>query len=58
MAMQAGSAVTTLVLFLYYVRQNKERRLKAEDETEDAFMDPLVWARMTDRENKRFRYSY
>ena len=57
MATQAGCAVTTCLLFLYYVWQNKSRN-SSESETEEAFMSPEVWERLTDRENKRFRYSY
>jgi len=56
MGTQAGCAFTTFCLFLYYVWQNKSR--SSEAETEDAFLAPETWARMTDRENKRFRYSY
>ncbi|KAK3340011.1 major facilitator superfamily domain-containing protein [Lasiosphaeria hispida] len=58
MASQAGCMVTTSLLFAYYVWQNKKRRSAAESETEDAFMSPEVWTRMTDKENKSFRYSY
>ncbi|EGS17902.1 putative allantoate protein [Thermochaetoides thermophila DSM 1495] len=56
MGTQAGCAFTTFCLFLYYVWQNKSRNSEAE--TEDAFLAPETWARMTDKENKRFRYSY
>ncbi|KAK5661044.1 hypothetical protein OQA88_12423 [Cercophora sp. LCS_1] len=58
MGTQAGCALTTFLLFLYYLWQNKKRQSAADSETEDAFMSPEVWARMTDKENKRFRYSY
>ncbi|KAM7191968.1 allantoate permease [Naviculisporaceae sp. PSN 640] len=58
LATQAGCAVTTFTLFLYYVWQNKTRAAASDSETEEAFMSPDVWKRMTDRENKRFRYSY
>ncbi|KAK4183984.1 putative allantoate protein [Podospora australis] len=58
MGTQAGCAITTFCLFLYYVWQNKKRNNRAENENEDAFMEPEVWARMTDKENKRFRYTY
>ncbi|KAK3314317.1 major facilitator superfamily domain-containing protein [Apodospora peruviana] len=57
LATQAGAALTTFLLFLYYVWQNKSRN-SSESETEEAFMSPEVWTRMTDRENKRFRYTY
>ncbi|KAK0715370.1 major facilitator superfamily domain-containing protein [Lasiosphaeris hirsuta] len=59
LATQAAGACTTFALFLYYVRQNRKRNLNTVDrETEEAFMSPEVWARLTDRENMRFRYSY
>lgn len=56
MGTQAGCALTTFLLFLYYVWQNKSR--SSQSENEDAFMSPEAWARMTDKENKKFRYSY
>ena len=56
MGTQAGCAFTTFLLFLYYVYQNKTR--SNANENEDAFMEPESWARMTDKENKRFRYTY
>ena len=56
MGTQAGCAVTTFCLFAYYYWQNKKRG--AVDETEDKYLSPEVWAGMTDRENKKFRYSY
>jgi len=58
MATQAGCALTTFLLFLYYAWQNKKRENAADSETEEAFMSPEVWARLTDKKNKRFRYSY
>lgn len=54
---QAAGACTTFALFLYYVWQNRSRKA-ADKAIEAAFMSPEVWARMTDRENKRFRYTY
>jgi hypothetical protein len=56
MGTQSGCALTTFLLFLYYVWQNKRRT--SERETEDGYLSPEVWAGMTDRENKQFRYSY
>ncbi|KAL2256113.1 hypothetical protein VTK26DRAFT_2168 [Humicola hyalothermophila] len=56
MGTQAGCAFTTFVLFLYYVWQNRSR--SSHGENEETFMSPEAWARMTDKENKRFRYSY
>lgn len=62
MGTQAGCAVTTILLFAYYVWQNKKRDSEngASNGTdgEDAFMSPEVWARQTDKENKKFRYTY
>lgn len=58
MGTQGGCALTTFLLFLYYVWQNKRRNKTSDDEIEDAFMLPEVWANMTDRENKRFRFAY
>lgn len=57
MGTQAGCALTTFLLFLYYVWENKRRGTKTQT-AEDAFMSPEVWATLTDRENKRFRYTY
>ncbi len=56
MGTQAGCAFTTVLLFLYYVWQNKKRT--SENETEDAYLSPEAWANMTDKENKKFRYAY
>jgi hypothetical protein len=58
LSVMAASAVLTFLLFLYYVWQNKSRSKVGDKETRDAFMNPEVWARMTDRENKAFRYVY
>lgn len=58
MATQAGCALVTVLLFVYYSWQNKRRNNVSENENEEAFMEPEVWARMTDKENKRFRYTY
>jgi len=58
LATQIAGGCTTIALFLYYVWQNKSRRADESHWAEDAFMSPEVWARMTDKENKRFRYSY
>lgn len=56
MGTQAGCALTTFLLFLYYVWENKRRgELK---ENEDKYLDPEVWAAQTDKENKSFRYTY
>ncbi|KAL6696483.1 major facilitator superfamily domain-containing protein [Trichoderma pleuroticola] len=57
MGTQAGCAATTFALFLYYVWCNKKRGDRSK-ENEEQFMSPEVWATMTDKENKMFRYSY
>ena len=57
MGTQAGCALTTFLLFLYYVWANKRRGSK-ELTAEEAFMTPEVWASLTDKENKQFRYTY
>ncbi|KAK4154912.1 major facilitator superfamily domain-containing protein [Chaetomidium leptoderma] len=56
MGTQAGCAITTFLLFLYYVWQNKKRT--SEGEKEEAYLSPEAWANMTDKENKTFRYTY
>ncbi|KAK1754439.1 allantoate permease [Echria macrotheca] len=57
LATQAAGACTTIALFAYYVWRNRSR--KASDSAiQESFMSPEVWARMTDLENKRFRYVY
>lgn len=57
MGTQSACAFLTFALFLYYVRANKKRDDRSK-ETEESFMSPEVWATMTDRENKQFRYTY
>lgn len=57
LATQSGCALTVFVLFLYYFWMNKKRRSNAVA-NEDEYLNPEVWASMTDKENKRFRYSY
>ncbi|KAK5651711.1 hypothetical protein OQA88_11780 [Cercophora sp. LCS_1] len=57
LATQAAAACTTVLLFGYYAWKNKGRKGR-EKEVEGRFMDKEVWLRMTDGENKEFRYSY
>lgn len=57
MGTQAGCAVTTFSLFLYYVWANKKRNDRSRQQ-EESFMNPDVWAGLTDKENKQFRYAY
>ncbi|KAF1962096.1 major facilitator superfamily transporter [Byssothecium circinans] len=60
MGTQAGCAVVTVMLYVYYRWQNKTkdgmRGIAKEDES--AFMSAETWAIMTDRENRDFRYCY
>jgi hypothetical protein len=60
MGTQAGCALTTILLFGYYVWQNKKRNQAggSGSDDEDRFMSPEVWARKTDKENRNFRYTY
>jgi len=53
----SGCVVTTVLLFVYYAWENK-RRGGPKEATEDTYLSPEVWASMTDRENKQFRYTY
>lgn len=57
MGTQAGCAVTTFLLFLYYYWANKKRD-DVSQETEAAYMSQEVWTNLTDKENKAFRYTY
>ncbi|KAK2592257.1 hypothetical protein QQS21_010044 [Conoideocrella luteorostrata] len=57
MGTQAGCAFTTFLLFSYYFWSNK-RRNDHSKETEEHYMSPEVWATLTDKENKEFRYTY
>lgn len=57
MGTQAGCALTTFCLFMYYVWANK-RRNDTTKQMEDSYMSPEVWSTMTDKENKSFRYTY
>ncbi|QPG94525.1 hypothetical protein C2857_006300 [Epichloe festucae Fl1] len=57
MGTQAGCALCTFLLFLYYVWANKRRNDRSK-ETEEQYLSPDVWATLTDKENKQFRYTY
>ena len=50
MGTQAGCAVVTIVLSLYYVWENKKRGKATE--SEDAYLSPKLWSRITDKENR------
>jgi H+/gluconate symporter-like permease len=53
----AGCVVTTLMLFGYYVLENR-RRGKLHENLEESYLSSDTWTAMTDKENKRFRYTY
>jgi H+/gluconate symporter-like permease len=56
---QAAALVVTVLLFLYYVWANRARDRRAKGaQTEDEYLEPESWKRMTDRENPTFRYVY
>lgn len=56
---QAGCALVTFTLFLYYFIMNRKRKVVDIDAgVEEQYMDREVWERLTDRENPRFRYVY
>jgi H+/gluconate symporter-like permease len=60
MGTQAGCAAVTIVLFGYYVWENRKRDAKEGKlkESEDKFMEAGAWATTTDKEDKEFRYCY
>ncbi|CCC13923.1 hypothetical protein SMACR_08432 [Sordaria macrospora] len=66
MATQAGCAVTTFALFLWYVWRNKTRdaaeKVRKGDGGEGAEVGEIgekeAWSGLTDWENKKFRYVY
>ncbi|PHH67569.1 hypothetical protein CDD82_1321 [Ophiocordyceps australis] len=55
MGTQAGCALTTFCLFLYYLWANRRRATAA---AEHQYLDPSLWSAQTDRQNKHFRYTY
>lgn len=62
LATQAAGALVAIVLFAYYVWENKRRdkadqgqTVKSDAASSDSEGD---WANLTDRENKSFRYVY
>lgn len=60
MGTQAGCAVVTVVLYVYYRWQN-QRRDRRQGEVrvgEESFMSKDAWNTGTDREDAGFRYSY
>lgn len=57
LATQAGAAVVSVLLFLYYMYQNRRRDQKVGDVNE-SMIDETKWAGLTDRQNPSFRYVY
>lgn len=57
MLTQAACAITTIVLFGYYVFMNK-RRADQNKKDEASYKSSDMWGTMTDKENKSFVYSY
>lgn len=57
LATQAAAAVMSVVLFAYYVWENR-RRDRRYGKVEDSMVDEAKWAGLTDKENTRFRYVY
>lgn len=59
MGTQAGCAVTTFALVIYYVWANRKReRAPSTEVLDETYMLPGTWKTMTDKENKQFSYSY
>ncbi|KAH6900565.1 major facilitator superfamily domain-containing protein [Thelonectria olida] len=59
MGTQAGCALTTFTLFLYYFCANNRRGNPGKDvEAHDAYLSSERWAGMTDKENRDFVYTY
>lgn len=60
MGTQAGCAVVTVALYIYYRWQNQKRN-KGQSEVqfcEESFMSKDAWNTGTDREDRGFRYTY
>lgn len=57
MGTQAGCALVTFLLFVYYAWMNRRRADKTKA-SEEAYKSPEVWANTTDRENPHFVYTY
>jgi nitrogen regulatory protein PII-like uncharacterized protein len=59
LATQTAAAVLAVVLFAYYVKENRRReRLQNSSGGEDQISDEAAWGGLTDKENKSFRYVY
>lgn len=57
LATQAAAAVVSVVLFLYYRWANRHRDQK-QGPVNEALIDEIKWAGLTDKENTCFRYAY
>ncbi|KAJ6078797.1 hypothetical protein N7467_008550 [Penicillium canescens] len=57
LATQAAAAVLSVVLFLYYMWENR-RRDQTKGEVDDTMVDETKWAGLTDKQNPSFRYVY
>ena len=57
LATQAAAAVLSVVLFVYYLWQNR-RRDQTQGRVNETMIDETKWAGLTDRENPYFRYEY
>lgn len=57
LATQAGAAIVSILLFFYYVRQNR-RRDQTKGHVDDDMIDETRWAGLTDKQNPSFRYVY
>lgn len=57
LATQAAAAAVTVVLYLYYRWVNRRRDQK-QGPVNEALIDEIKWAGLTDKENTCFRYAY
>ncbi|KAJ5563813.1 hypothetical protein N7513_000055 [Penicillium frequentans] len=57
LATQAAAAAVTVVLYLYYRWANRYRDQK-QGPVNEALIDEIKWAGLTDKENTCFRYAY
>lgn len=57
LATQAAAAVLSVLLFAYYMWQNR-RRDKTRGLVDENMIDETKWAGLTDKQNPSFRYVY
>ncbi|KAJ5312346.1 hypothetical protein PENANT_c011G00027 [Penicillium antarcticum] len=57
LATQAAAAVLSVVLFIYYMWENR-RRDQTKGEVDETMIDETKWAGLTDKQNPSFRYVY